>query len=64
MWKCEQCGEIFEEPETKLVDLESEYGVADLFGDHHYAREFCCPRCFGLEITEEFDDEDEYEEEE
>ena len=63
MYKCPECGEIFEEPEYETVCFEEIYGVGSMFPDRHYGTFANCPRCGGsIDIEydtcdEEYDDE-------
>lgn len=64
MYKCPECGEIFEDPEYETVCMEELYGVSSMFRDSHYKTFASCPHC-GSPIDEETDGWDEsYEEEE
>ena len=63
MYKCPECGAIFEEPEYETVCFEEIYGVGSMFPDRHYGTFANCPRCGGsIDIEydtwdEEYDDE-------
>ena len=63
MYKCPECGAIFEEPEYETVCYEEIYGVGSMFPDKHYGTFANCPRCGGsIDIEydtwdEEYDDE-------
>ena len=63
MYKCPECGAIFEEPEYETVCFEELYGVGSMFSDRHYGTFANCPRCGGaIDIEydtwdEEYDDE-------
>ena len=63
MYKCPECGAIFEEPEYETVCFEELYGVGSMFADRHYGTFANCPRCGGsIDIEydtwdEEYDDE-------
>ena len=65
MYKCPECGELFEEPDYIEVCWEDEYGVAGLFPDRHYGIVSECPHCgtpineYDLYDEEEDDEEDE-----
>lgn len=66
MYKCPECGAIFEEPEYETVCFEDLCGVGSMFTDRHYGTLASCPEC-GTSIDTEYDtyyeeDEDEYEE--
>ena len=64
MYKCPECGAIFEEPVFEEIDMEVYCGVSSLFpGPHHYATFASCPEC-GEAIDIEYDIYDEeYEDE-
>lgn len=63
MYKCRECGAIFEELEYETVCFEELYGVGSMFPDRHYGTFASCPRCGGaIDIEydtwdEEYDDE-------
>ena len=63
MYKCPECGAIFEEPEYETVCYEELYGVSSMFYDRHYGTFASCPECGGaIDIEydiydEEYDDE-------
>ena len=61
MYKCPECGEIFEEPDYETVCMEELYGVGSLFGDRHYKTFANCPEC-GETIDDQYDIYDEEEE--
>lgn len=63
MYRCGECGEIFEEPDFEQVCLEDYNGVGSLFprADRHYATFASCPSC-GLAIDTEYDYYDEEDE--
>ena len=60
MYRCNNCDEIFDEPESERIDLESYYGVGSLFPDHHYGYLSVCPYC-NSEDFDEYDEDDECE---
>lgn len=69
LYKCEDCGVIFEEENSALVrtDMEAFYGVSSLFPDTHYENLTGCPSCFSVELEdlgtfslEDFDDYEEF----
>ena len=63
MYRCPECGSIFEEPEYETICYEELYGVGSMFADRHYGTFANCPRCGGsIDIEhdtwdEEYDDE-------
>ena len=66
MFKCCDCGEIFNESEAevKRICLEDEYGVSSMFTDRHYQDIITCPNCGSEELEvyyEEDEDDDETE---
>ena len=58
MYKCPECGAIFDEPEYETVCFEELYGVGSMFADRHYGTFANCPRC-GEAIDIEYDTWDE-----
>jgi len=54
MYKCPECGRIFEEPNYETVCMEEWCGVSSMFGDRHYATFASCPEC-GESIDTEYD---------
>lgn len=52
MYKCEDCGKVFDEPARKEVCLELEYGVSDLFDNYHYDNVLCCPNCMSDQLKD------------
>lgn len=63
MYKCLNCGELFEDAEEKTICLEDYYGVCDLFRGRHYRKILICP-CCGDETIEYAEEEGEDEEDE
>lgn len=64
MYKCPECGEIFEEPGYEDLCYEVEYGIASQFNDHHWYTRAFCPQCYmGINEEEDYyyeeDDDDE-----
>ena len=63
MYKCPECGSVFEEPIYETVCFEELYGVGSMFTDRHYGTFANCPQCGGS-IDIEYDTYDEeYEDE-
>ena len=63
MYKCPECGAIFEDPEYETLCFEELYGVGSMFPDRHYGTFANCPECGGA-IDIEYDTYDEeYEDE-
>ena len=58
MYKCPECGAIFEDPEYETVCFEELYGVGSMFQDRHYGTFANCPEC-GSAIDIEADSWDE-----
>lgn len=58
MYKCPECGTVFEEPVYETVCLEELYGVGSMFSDRHYGTFANCPEC-GEAIDIEYDIYDE-----
>lgn len=63
-YKCKNCEAIFteEEADSKMINLEVEYGVSHLFTDSHNINIMCCPKCNTEELEEIYIDFDEIEE--
>ena len=66
MYKCPECGAIFEDPEYETVCFEELYGVGSMFPDRHYGTFANCPQCGGsIDIEYDiYDEEYEYESDE
>ena len=66
MYRCPECGAVFDEPEYETVCFEELYGVGSMFPDRHYGTFANCPEC-GEAIDIEYDiydEEHEYESDE
>ena len=64
MYKCPECGAVFDEPEYETVCFEELYGVGSMFTDRHYGTFANCPQCGGS-IDIEYDTwDEEYEDDE
>lgn len=61
MYRCPECGAIFEDPVYETVCFEELYGVGSMFADRHYGTFANCPEC-GDAIDIEYDTYDEEEE--
>ena len=60
MYKCPECGEIFDEPDYMEVCWEDYNGVGSMFPDRHYGTIAQCPYCNEAIDTEyDYYDEDE-----
>ena len=65
MYKCRECGAVFEEPVYETVCFEELYGVGSMFSDRHYGTFANCPHCGGsIDIEYDIYDEEEDENEE
>lgn len=65
MYKCPECGSVFEEPVYETVCFEELYGVGSMFSDRHYGTFANCPHCGGsIDIEYDIYDEEEDENEE
>lgn len=63
MYYCEDCGEIFEEPQIKHTTYESYYGVWSDFSSHTPLDLKLCPSCGSDNLSPyEYDYEEEEEE--
>lgn len=58
MYRCPECGAVFEEPVYETVCFEELYGVGSMFPDRHYGTFANCPEC-GEAIDIEYDTYDE-----
>jgi len=59
MYKCPECGKVFDEPEYETVCFEELYGVGSMFGDRHYGTFANCPHCGeAIDIEEDAYDPD------
>lgn len=58
MYKCQDCGAIFYEPDEKHTTYEWEYGVADLFGSSHPLTISICPECGSENIDDYYEEEE------
>lgn len=65
MYKCLQCGEVFQEHEAEEIQVcyEDYYGVADLFHGRHYMTVLACPFCGTIEEMKYIEVEEDEEEE-
>ena len=57
MWRCEDCGSLFDEPESVRYNIDEYNGVSDLFGDSRYGYYDACPYCGSEEITSYWEEE-------
>lgn len=61
MWKCDNCGALFDEPEVERESYEGYYGVSGMFSDRHYFSIEVCPSCGSEDIDSYCEEEDELE---
>lgn len=61
MYKCPDCGCIYDEPYEYEECLESYYGVSGMFQDTHYSTFRECPQCGSFHDESWFIDEEEEE---
>lgn len=62
MYRCPECGAVFEEPEYETVCFEELYGVGSMFADRHYGTFANCPECgSAIDIVYDTYDEEDYE---
>ncbi len=61
MYKCPECGEIFDEPDYVEICMEDYNGVSSLFPNRNYKTFPECPKC-GSNINLDYDFYDEEEE--
>ena len=50
MWRCEDCGAVFEDPKLISYCKEDYNGVADLFGHQTWGTYDACPDCESEDI--------------
>lgn len=62
MFKCNNCGHVFDEPYEHYTTYEAYYGIADEFAYHTPLTLLECPFC-DSEDFEEWDEDEEYDEE-
>ena len=60
MWRCDDCGSTFDEPESVSYCKEEYNGVADLFGHQTWGTYDACPYCGGEDIHSYAEDDDEF----
>ena len=60
MYRCEDCGSFFDEPEQVRYCKDEYNGTCDLFGNWQYGYYDACPYC-GSEEINSYCEEDEYE---
>ena len=60
MYKCDDCGSVFNEPDSVRYCYEEECGVTSLFGDRHYGYYDACPYCGSEEINSYYEEDEEY----
>lgn len=58
MWKCEDCGSLFDEPESVRYNIDEYNGVSDLFGNWQYGYYDACPFCGSEEIASYYEEDD------
>lgn len=65
IYRCDDCGEIFDEDEAEVedYDIEAENGVGWMFTDHHIGSMLVCPECRSSDISEYFEEEEEEDDE-
>ena len=52
MYRCCNCGEIFDEPIKEKESYENYYGVASMFSNYNYFTLEACPYCGSDDIEE------------
>lgn len=63
MFRCNNCGEIFEEADEIRTSYEAYYGVGTYFPDRTPLFLQVCPKCHSDDIEDFMEEEDEEEEE-
>ena len=61
MYRCEDCGSVFDEPESIRYNMDEYNGVSDLFGNWQYGYYDACPYCGSEDINSYWEEEDEFE---
>lgn len=59
MYRCIDCGEVFDEPESVRYNKDDYNGTADLFGNWQWGTYDACPNCGSEDIEETFEEEEE-----
>ena len=61
MYKCGNCGAVFEEPGYETISHEDYCGVGHMFprASHHYFTLAFCPECHSDDIDDYYEDEEE-----
>ncbi len=62
MYRCAECRATFDEPDSKEICYEAEYGVASMFSDMHWGTIAICPDCGSEEIEDYWEDEEDIDE--
>lgn len=62
MWRCTDCKAAFDEPDSKRICYEAEYGVASMFSNTNWGTVAICPDCGSEEIEEYWEDEEDIDE--
>ena len=57
-YRCDHCGEVFEEPHYREVSAEDYYGVGGMFSYSHSMSVCVCPLC-GSDVVKEIEEDDE-----
>ena len=59
MYRCYECGAVFDEPDYVEICEEAEAGVASMFTNLHWATVSVCPECGAYGFEDVFEDEEE-----
>ena len=63
MYRCECCGEVFQQPEFRKFCYEEHFGVSSIFPNKNYGEYAVCPECGSKRIDDYYEDEEENEDE-
>ena len=59
MYRCSDCGALFDAPEIVRYNKDYYNGVSDLFGNWQYGYYDACPECGSEEINSYWEEDDE-----
>lgn len=56
--RCERCGAVFDEPESREFCYEDYYGVSSMFPNRNYGHYDVCPECGSEDIDNYYEEEE------